>query len=94
MSLNEFGKPREEWEIREDARTLARAEEIKADKDRMREATRMAKQLADEDIKRVSGMLKVAGRKAPRGNSDRGAVDNNIPTGRRGYRNPATIGRL
>lgn len=84
-------RPREEWEVREDARVLARAEEIKADKDRMRDATQMAKQLADEEIKRMSSLMKVAGRKQPKSS---GTPTSTAPFDKRGYKNPATIGRL
>lgn len=85
-------RPREEWEIREDARVLARAEEIKADKDRMRDATQMAQKMADEEIKRVAGMMKVAGRKPPKSSNTMTA--GTAPFDKRGYKNPATIGRL
>lgn len=83
-------RPREEWEIREDARVLARAEEIKADKKRMSEATQMAKQLADEELKRINGMVKVAGMKTPKQRAETTPAFNN----RRGGRNPAVVGRL
>lgn len=86
------GRPREDWEIREDARTLARAEEIKADKERMRDATEMAKQLADEEMKRMSGLMKVAGKKQPK--SSNVSPTGTAPFDKRGYKNPATIGRL
>lgn len=84
-------RPREEWEIREDARVLARAEEIKADKDRMRDAQQMARQLADEEIKRMSGLMKVAGKKQPKQSTGNTAGN---PFNKRDYKNPATIGRL
>lgn len=87
-----LNRPRDEWEIREDARTLARAEEIKADKERMKEATQMAQQLADEEIKRMSGILKVAGRKQPKGATQQ-TTDTQV-FNKRGYHNPATLGRL
>ena len=86
-----MNRPRDEWEIREDARTLARAEEIKADRARMKEAQQMAQKMADEDIKRVSGMLKVAGRKPPK---QSGVAKEVQPFNKRGYSNPATLGKL
>ena len=86
-----MNRPRDEWEIREDARTLARAEEIKADRARMKEAQQMAQKMADEDIKRVSGMLKVAGRKPPK---QSGGAKEVQPVNKRGYSNPATLGKL
>lgn len=84
-------RPREEWEIREDARVLARAEEIKADKDRMRDATQMAKQLADEEMKRMSGLMKVAGKRQPKSSTPNRA---GVPFSKVNYTNPATIGKL
>ena len=86
-----MNRPRDEWEIREDARALARAEEIKADRARMKEAQQMAQKMADEDIKRVSGMLKVAGRKPPK---QSGGAKEVQPFNKRGYSNPATLGKL
>lgn len=89
-----FNRPREDWEKRDDARTLAQAEEIKADKQRYADATAMARQMADEEIKRAQSILKVAGKKPPKNVSDdRG---NNVPVFKRDSRhsNPATIGRL
>lgn len=86
-----MNRPRDEWEIREDARTLARAEEIKADRARMKEAQQMAQKMADEDIKRVSGMLKVAGRKPPKQSSGAKEVQT---FNKRDYSNPATLGKL
>ena len=47
--------------------------------------------MADEDIKRVSGMLKVAGRKPPKQSSGTKEVQ---PFHKRGYSNPATLGKL
>lgn len=84
-------RPRDEWEIREDARTLARAEEIKADKERMKEAQQMAGQLADEELKRMRGILKVAGKNPPKSAQN---VKGGTPFNKRSYSNPATIGRL
>lgn len=87
-----MNRPRDEWEIREDAMTLARAEEIKADKSRMKEAQQMAQKLADEQIKRTTGLMKVAGRKQPQPKGGNANVQ--TPFNKRSYSNPATIGRL
>lgn len=87
---------RDEWEMRDDARTLARAEEIKADKGRYKDALSMADRIADEAIKEVSGMLKIAGRKAPKTNSENFGNPNTsrpVKTLNR-YDNPATIGKF
>lgn len=85
---------REEWEIREDARTLARAEEIKADKQRAREAYAMASTLANEELQRVNGMLKVAGKQPPKVPDTEPKCNTRNTGGRTRVPNPATIGRL
>lgn len=54
---------RDEWEIRDDARSLARAEEIKADPQRYKEAVTMAKKMIADEQKQLRGMKKVAGQK-------------------------------
>ena len=53
------------WRRRSDARTLAEAEQIKADKERLNGAILGAKEIAQEEIARVQGIAKVAGMKAP-----------------------------
>ena len=53
------------WRRRSDARTLAEAEQIKADKERYQGAVLGAKEIAQEEIERVKGIAKVAGMKAP-----------------------------
>lgn len=88
----------EKWRRRSDARTLAEAEQIKADKDRYNGAILGAKEIAQEEIARVQGIAKVAGMKtptAPKSADPLGTVPNNTqPFDKRGYRNPATLGRL
>ena len=88
--MNKRPKVREEWEMRDDARTLARAEEIKADKERLSDALKMAKQIANEDLARMNGMLKVAGKSQPKApkTTPQEAIFN------RGHNNPASLGRL
>ena len=84
------------WRRRSDARTLAEAEQIKADKERYKGAILGAKEIANEEIERVKGIAKVAGIKTPNAPKE-AIVDNNKSTeifNRRGYKNPATIGRL
>lgn len=54
------------WRARDDARTLARAEEIKADKERMKLAQAGAREILNEESKRLNGLNKVAGRKTPK----------------------------
>ena len=48
------------WQRREDARTLARAEEIKADKERLKNAHIGAKEILEEEAERLKGLSKVA----------------------------------
>ena len=84
-------KVREDWEIRDDARTLARAEEIKADKERLADAQKMAKKIAQEEINRMNGMLKVAGKQTPKMPKDPQPQQDPF---NRGYNNPATLGRF
>ena len=87
------------WQRRNDARDLARAEEIKADKDRYREAIIGAKEIASEEISRVQRIAKIAGMKAPKNNNVSQEQKNSLPMGtrpfdKRGYKNPATLGRI
>lgn len=51
------------WQRRDDARTLARAEEIKADKDRYDGAKIGAKEILAEETARLNGLTKVAGKR-------------------------------
>lgn len=48
------------WEAESDARTLARAEEIKADSKRVQKASQAAKKMALEASKEAASMQKVA----------------------------------
>lgn len=85
------------WRRRSDARTLAEAEQIKADKERYNGAILGAKEIAKEEIARVQGIAKVANMKTPKtqNTSEICGRNNSQPTfGGRGYKNPATIGRL
>lgn len=80
------------WRAREDARTLARAEEIKADKERMKLAQEGAREILNEESKRLNGLNKVAGRKTPktveepkeefstRSSANRNAIFGSFPT--------------
>ena len=51
------------WQGRDYAYTLARAEQIKADKERLANAQKEAKNMVAEREAELSGMRKVAGRK-------------------------------
>ena len=48
------------WQAQNDARTLADAEVIKNDADRLKAATEMAKRMADEKVEEARAMSKVA----------------------------------
>lgn len=56
-------KERNEWEIRNDARTLAEAEAIKSDRDRYEQAVNMAGKMLEDDLKRMVSMERVASSK-------------------------------
>lgn len=66
------------WRRRSDARTLAEAEEIKADKRRYSEAIKGANEIYAEEVNRVKGLKKIVGKQPMSGKSN----------------NPATLGRL
>ena len=95
---------REEWEKRDDARTLARAEEIKADKQRLADAQKAARDIANEEIERVKGIMKIAGKSLPKKPAtveepskthNRGVTPTaTVQCSRRGYPNPAVIDKL
>ena len=62
------------WRARSDARTLAEAEEIKADKQRYGRAVASANELYAEEVKRVNGMKKIANQKPIIGKSNPATV--------------------
>lgn len=81
-------RKREEWEIKEDARTLAVANEIQNDKLRYKEATEMASKMAKEQLERIEGLLKISKKaKSSNDNPVKGVKYNK-------YRNAATIKKL
>lgn len=55
-----------EWRAKDDARTLAQAQAIKADKARMAACAKMAKTMVDEKAAELKG-LKAVARSAPKG---------------------------
>lgn len=55
-----------DWRARDDARTLAVAEEIKADKARMDNATEAAVKMLEEEKKELVAISKVARKRPPR----------------------------
>ena len=82
---------KDEWEMRDDARTLARAEEIKADKERYANATMMAGKMAEEEIKKAESIIKVAGKKVPKTPVEKPETQ---AFSKKTYSNPATVGKL
>ena len=92
-ALDAMSDEDKKWQRRDDARTLARAEEIKADKERYKGAMLGAKEILEEETKRLNGLTKVAGR---RSNSSRkyneSANKAEIPFTR--SNNPACLGRF
>lgn len=53
------------WKRQEDARTLARAEAIKADKNRLAQAKVGAREILEEDGDRIESLSKIANMKVP-----------------------------
>lgn len=98
--MNYYAKMSEDekkWRQRDDARVLAEAEQIKADKERYSGAILGAKEIAREELERVQGIAKVAGMKtptAPRNGEPKGISCTSQSFNKRGYKNPATIGRF
>lgn len=81
------------WQRRSDARTLAEAEQIKADKERYKGAILGAQEIAREEIARVQGIAKVAGMKTPQAPKEEPRqVETTQVRPRRS--NPACIGKL
>ena len=91
----------EKWRRRSDARTLAEAEQIKADKERYKGAIQGAKEIAQERIDEAKSIIKVAGMRTAKSpmlqeskNCGNTIPNSTQPFNKKGYRNPATIGRL
>ena len=101
MRPNEMSEEELKWRRREDARVLAHAEQIKADKERYKGAIQGAKEIAQERIDEAKSIIKVAGMKTPKSpvlqepkNCGNTIPNSTQPFNKRGYRNPATLGRL
>lgn len=95
MYINSKMSPEElRWRRQDDARTLARAEEIKADKARYQEAINGAKEIAKEEISRVKGIARIANMKTPEVKNKEVSSPSTTPFNKRGYVNPASLGRL
>ena len=87
------------WQRREDARILARAEEIKADKERLKNAHIGAKEILEEEAQRLKGLSKVAynptvDKAVKKGEQIEKQQTTGFERTRRVHSNPATIGRL
>lgn len=80
------------WRRRDDARILAQAEEIKADKDRLREAHKGAQEILEEEAQRLRGLSKIASN-TPAGETVKQVVKKaERNTKKRTLNNPATRG--
>lgn len=82
------------WKRQSDARTLAEAEQIKADKERHAAAQQGARELLDEQADRISGLARVAGHPGVHPHHSGPKPKQPTPGGCARYQNPATIGRL
>ena len=71
MSYNE-PETNEEYEACDDARTLARAEEIRGDKQRVSRAREAAKALAEKELEEATAMKKIAAEAWPMDYSEQG----------------------
>jgi len=78
-----------EWQAEEDARSLARAEEIKADESRLSKAQDAAKVMADEEAEKAKAMRKVAGRKKSEPDSNK--EDNSKEKPKRVFSGPEEV---
>lgn len=91
-----------EWRRQDDARTLARAEEIKADKERLAEAHIGAQEILEKEAARLKGLSKVAKNATVEGVVKKGEQMQKENFGgtskfertRTVRENPATVGRL
>lgn len=59
----EMSAEEKKWRMRNDARTLAEAQEILADKERHADAVKAAQQMVADNMKKFNAMKKVAGTK-------------------------------
>ena len=63
MNVSEMSAEEKKWRMRNDARTLAEAQEILADKERHADAVKAAQQMVADNMKKFNAMKKVAGTK-------------------------------
>lgn len=91
------------WRRQDDARTLARAKEIEADSERLKEAKKGAKEILEQEAERLRGLSKVAHNATVENVVKKGAKKDYPPQSsdrfertmtRTRRKNPATIGKL
>jgi len=63
-------KTEAQWRAEDDARTLARAEEIKADETRMNNAKEAAVKMVEREKEEIQAMAKVAGKRVQSKSND------------------------
>lgn len=63
MTSVQMSAEEKKWRMRSDARTLAEAQEILADKERHADAVKAAQQMVADNMKKFNAMKKVAGTK-------------------------------
>lgn len=89
------------WRRQDDARTLARAKEIEADSERLKEAKKGAKEILEQEAERLRGLSKVAHNqtvdtvvKKEAKKQNNGSNPSSFKRTRTVRENPATIGKL
>lgn len=83
------------WRRRDDARTLAEAEAIKADSERFKEAKQGAKEILQEEAIRLKGLSKVVSNPTvTKTVKNAEKTEQETQFQRRTISNPATIGRF
>lgn len=93
--IRPMNEEEKKWQRRCDARTLAEAEAIKADRQRFNEAQIGAKEILQEEADRLRSLSKVASNRAVNKvikNTDNEVNQQSLKN--RSYSNPATVGKL
>jgi hypothetical protein len=60
VKSNTMSKSEEDWQAEDDAHTIARAEEVKADPERLKRAQKAAKRIVEQEKARAKAMEKLA----------------------------------
>lgn len=95
--MNFMSEEDRRWQRQADARTLANAEQIKADKKRYSEAQKGAKEILQEEARRLEGLSKIASNPTVTKVVKKAEVEQEVsqPTMRgKSYPNPAKVGNL